>query len=109
MTETTARRWALAAAAGVIGNGLLAAFNVSCAMQDFGDPRGVAASLGSAADYAGILQNLLLVAVRGDVVPDVRAVGRQGLVARRHPERHAGQHARRVRPPGQCHRRRYRR
>jgi hypothetical protein len=64
MTKTTALRWAYAAAAaGLIGNGLLAAFYVSFAMQDFGDPRGVAASLGSAADYAGILQNLLLVAV----------------------------------------------
>jgi len=64
MTETTARRWAhAAAAAGVTDNGLLAAFYVSFALQDFGDPRGVAASLGSAADYAGIAQNLLLVAV----------------------------------------------
>jgi len=64
MTETTARRWAYAAAAaGVIGNGLFAAFYVSFAVQDFGNPRGVAAGLGSAADYAGIVQNLLLVAV----------------------------------------------
>jgi hypothetical protein len=64
MTKTTARRWAYAAAAaGVTGNGLLAAFYVGFAMQDFGDPHGVAAGLGSAADYAGIVQNLLLVAV----------------------------------------------
>jgi hypothetical protein len=47
----------------VVGNGLLAAFYVSFAVQDFGDPRGVAAALGSAADYAGVPQNLLLVAV----------------------------------------------
>jgi hypothetical protein len=61
MTETQARSWAYAAAAaGVIANALFIAFYASFAVQHFAGPRGVAAILGSAADYAGIPQNALL-------------------------------------------------
>jgi hypothetical protein len=61
MNETTAPRWAYATAAtGMIANGLFVAFYVGFTLQDFGDPHGVAAALGSAADYAGIPQNALL-------------------------------------------------
>ena len=75
MTETTARRWTYAAAtAGVIGNGLFSAFYVSFAVQDFGDPRGVAAGPGAAADCAGIAQNLLLVAITAAPVSGVATV-----------------------------------
>jgi hypothetical protein len=61
MNETTARRWAYAAAAaGLIANSLFVAFFVSYALQDFGDPYGAAADFGSASDYAGIPQDLLM-------------------------------------------------
>ena len=68
MTETQARNWAYAAAAaGVIANALFIAFYASFAVQHFAEPRGVAAILGSAADYAGIPQNALLAVVTGVV------------------------------------------
>jgi uncharacterized membrane protein len=68
MTETQARNWAYAAAAaGVIANALFIAFYVSFAVQQFAAPHGVAAFLGSAADYAGIPQNALLAVVTGVV------------------------------------------
>ena len=61
MTETQARSWAYAgAAAWVIANALFIAFYASFAVQHFAGLRGVAAILGSAADYAGIPQNALL-------------------------------------------------
>jgi hypothetical protein len=64
MTETTAWRWAYAAAAaGVIANALFIAFYASFAVQHFSEPHGVTAILGSAADYAGIPQNALLTVV----------------------------------------------
>ena len=68
MTETQARSWAYAAAgAGVIANALFIAFYASFAVQHFAGPRGVAAILGSAADYAGIPQNALLAVITGVV------------------------------------------
>ena len=68
MTEPQARSWAYAAAAaGVIANALFIAFYVGFAGQHFAEPRGVAAILGSAADYAGIPQNALLAIVTGVV------------------------------------------
>ena len=68
MTETQARNWAYAAAAaGLIANALFIAFYASFAAQQFAGPRGVAAVLGSAADYAGIPQNALLAVVTGVV------------------------------------------
>jgi uncharacterized membrane protein len=68
MTETQARNWAYAAAAaGAIANALFIAFYASFAVQQFAEPRGVAAILGSAADYAGIPQNALLAVVTGVV------------------------------------------
>jgi uncharacterized membrane protein len=68
MTETQARNWAYAAAAaGAIANALFIAFYASFAVQQFAEPRGVAAILGSAADYAGIPQNALLAIVTGAV------------------------------------------
>jgi len=64
MTETQARGWAYAAAAaGVIANALFIAFYASFAVQHLAEPRGVAAILGSAADYAGIPQNALLAVI----------------------------------------------
>ncbi|MGN6171933.1 MAG: hypothetical protein ACTHPS_03105 [Streptosporangiaceae bacterium] len=64
MTETQARNWAYAAAAaGLITNALFIAFYASFAIQHFAGPRGVAAILGSAADYAGIQQNALLAVI----------------------------------------------
>jgi len=53
MTESQARSWAYAAAAGVIANTLFIAFYASFAVQRFAEPHGAAAILGSAADYAG--------------------------------------------------------
>ena len=68
MTETQARNWAYAAAAaGLIANALFIAFYASFAAQQFAGPRGAAAILGSAADYAGIPQNALLAVVTGVV------------------------------------------
>lgn len=68
MTKTTAWRWAYAAAAaGLIANALFIAFYASFAVQRFAEPRGVAAVLGSAADYAGIPQNALLAVITGVV------------------------------------------
>lgn len=68
MTEPQARSWAYAAAAaGLIANALLIAFYVSFAVQHLAEPRGVAAILGSAADYAGIPQNALLAVITGVV------------------------------------------
>ena len=68
MTQTQARSWAYAAvAAGVIANALFIAFYASFAVQHFAGPRGVAAILGSAADYAGIPQNALLAVITGVV------------------------------------------
>ena len=68
MTRTQARNWSCAAAAaGVIANALFVAFYASFAGQHFAGPRGVAAILGSAADYAGIPQNALLAVVTGVV------------------------------------------
>ncbi len=68
MTETRARRWAYAAAAaGAIANALFIAFYASLAVQQFAEPHGVTAILGSAADYAGIPQNALLAVVTGVV------------------------------------------
>ena len=68
MTKTAARRWAYAAAAaGVTGNALFIAFYVGFALQHFAGPRGAAAILGSAADYAGIPQNALLAVITGVV------------------------------------------
>ena len=64
MTETTARRWAYAAAAaGLIANALFIAFYASFAAQHLAAPHSVAAILGSAADYAGIPQNALLAVI----------------------------------------------
>jgi uncharacterized membrane protein len=68
MTETQARSWAYAsAAAGLIADALFIAFYVSFAVQHFAEPHGVTAILGSAADYAGIPQNALLVVITGVV------------------------------------------
>jgi hypothetical protein len=67
MTETQARNWAYAAAAGLVANALFIAFYASFAVQQFAGPRGVAAILGSAADYAGIPQNALLAVITGVV------------------------------------------
>lgn len=67
MNESAARWAYAAAAAGMIANGLFAAFYVSFAVQHFSEPHGVAAVLGSAADYAGIPQNVLLGVVTGVV------------------------------------------
>lgn len=68
MTQTQARSWAYAGvAAGVIANALFIAFYASFAVQHFAGPRGVAAILGSAADYAGIPQNALLAVITGVV------------------------------------------
>jgi len=68
MTETQARGWAYAAAAaGVIANALFIAFYASFTIQQFAEPRGVTAVLGSAADYAGIPQNALLAVITGVV------------------------------------------
>jgi hypothetical protein len=68
MTEPQARSWAYAAAAaGMIANALFIAFYASFAVQRFAAPRGVAAILGSAADYAGIPQNALLTVITGVV------------------------------------------
>ena len=68
MTRTQARNWAYAAAAaGVIANGLFVAFYASFAVQHAIEPRGVAAVLGLAADYAGISQNALLAVITGVV------------------------------------------
>ena len=64
MTQTQARNWAYATAvAGGIANALFIAFYASFAVQHFAGPRGVAAILGSAADYAGIPQNALLAVI----------------------------------------------
>jgi hypothetical protein len=64
MTPTQARNWAYAAAAaGVIANALFIAFYASFALQHGTEPRGAAAFLGSAADYAGIPQNALLAVI----------------------------------------------
>lgn len=64
MTQTQARNWAYAtAAAGGIANALFIAFYASFAVQHFAEPHGVAAILGSAADYAGIPQNALLAVI----------------------------------------------
>jgi hypothetical protein len=64
MTRTQARNWSCAAAAaGVIANALFVAFYASFAGQHFAGPRGFAAILGSAADYAGIPQNVLLAVI----------------------------------------------
>ena len=64
MTQTQARNWAYAtAAAGGIANAPFIAFYASFAVQHFAGPRGVAAILGSAADYAGIPQNALLAVI----------------------------------------------
>jgi hypothetical protein len=63
MTETQARNWAYAAAAGVIANVLFIAFYAGFALLHFVEPRGVAAILGSAADYVGIPQNALLAVI----------------------------------------------
>jgi hypothetical protein len=64
MAKTTARRWAYAAAAaGLIADALFIAFYASFAAQHFAGPHGVAAILGSAADYAGIPQNALLTVI----------------------------------------------
>jgi uncharacterized membrane protein len=69
MTEPQARSWAYAAAAaGLIANALFIAFYASFAVQHFAEPHGVAAILGSAADYAGIPQNALLAVVTGVVL-----------------------------------------
>jgi hypothetical protein len=66
MTESQARMWAYAAAAaGLIANALFIAFYASFAVQHFAEPRGVTASLGSAADYANIPQNALLAMIAG--------------------------------------------
>ena len=68
MTRTQARRWAFAAAvAGLTADALFIAFYVSFAVQHFAEPHGVAAVLGSAADYAGIPQNALLAVTTGVV------------------------------------------
>ena len=67
MTETQARSWAYAAAAGVIANALFIAFYVGFAVQHFVEPRGAAAILGSAADYAGIPQTAPLAVSTGVV------------------------------------------
>ena len=68
MTRTQARRWAFAAAvAGLTADALFIAFYVSFAVQHFAEPYGVAAVLGSAADYAGIPQNALLAVTAGVV------------------------------------------
>jgi hypothetical protein len=68
MTEPQARNWAYAtAAAGLIANALFVAFYASFAVQHGTEPRGVAAVLGSAADYAGIPQNALLAVITGVV------------------------------------------
>jgi hypothetical protein len=68
MTRTQARNWAYAAAAaGVIANALFVAFYASFAVQHAIEPRGAAAFLGSAADYAGIPQNALLAVITGVV------------------------------------------
>ena len=50
-----------------IANALFIAFYASFAVQQFAEPRGVAAILGSAADYAGIPQNALLAVITGVV------------------------------------------
>jgi hypothetical protein len=64
MTRTHARNWAhAAAAAGLIANALFIAFYASFALQHGTEPRGAAAVLGSAADYAGIPQNALLAVI----------------------------------------------
>jgi hypothetical protein len=64
MTRTQARNWSYAAAAvGVIANALFVAFYASFAVQHGTEPRGAAAFLGSAADYAGIPQNALLAVI----------------------------------------------
>jgi hypothetical protein len=64
MTESAARRWAYAAAAaGAIANALFIAFYASFAVQHLAEPRSVTATLGSAADYAGIPQNALLAVI----------------------------------------------
>lgn len=68
MPRTHARNWACAAAtAGLIANALLIAFCASYAVQHHAGPRGAAAVLGSAADYAGIPQNALLAVITGVV------------------------------------------
>jgi hypothetical protein len=68
MTRTQARNWSYAAAAvGVIANALFIAFYASFAVQRGTEPRGAAAFLGSAADYAGIPQNALLAVITGVV------------------------------------------
>ena len=68
MTRTQARNWSYAAAAvGVIANALFIAFYASFAVQHATEPRGAAAFLGSAADYAGIPQNALLAVITGVV------------------------------------------
>jgi hypothetical protein len=68
MTRTQARNWAYAAAAaGVIANALFVAFYASLAVQHAIEPRGAAAFLGSAADYADIPQNALLAVITGVV------------------------------------------
>jgi uncharacterized membrane protein len=67
MTETQARNWAYAAAAGGCANALFIAFYASFAVQQFAEPHSVAAILGSAADYAGIPQNALLAVITGVV------------------------------------------
>ncbi len=68
MTWTQGRGWAFAAAsAGLTADALFVAFYVSFAIQHFAEPHGVAAILGSAADYAGIPQNALLSVTTGVV------------------------------------------
>ena len=68
MTDPQARSWAhAAAAAGMIANALFIAFYASFAAQRFAEPRGFAAALGSAADYAGIPQNALQAVITGVV------------------------------------------
>src|SRR5262249_37409892 len=66
--QTQARNWAYAAAAaGLIANALFIAFYASFALQHSTEPHGVAAFLGSAADYVGIPQNALLAVITGVV------------------------------------------
>ena len=75
MTRTQARRWAFAAAvAGLAADALFIAFYVSFAVQHLAEPHGLAAVLGSGADYVGVPQNALLAVITGVVF---RFVSRQ--------------------------------
>ena len=75
MTRTQARSWAFAAAvAGLAADALFIAFYVSFAVQHLAEPHGLAAVLGSGADYVGVPQNALLAVITGVVF---RFVSRQ--------------------------------